>query len=266
MRSYRRTLSEREAKVLTNLSYAGKAVFTAEDLKELVDDPKNLLDNLVRKKWILRIRKGVYAIAPLEAGEHGAASYTLHSFIIASVLVKPYYIGYWSALNHHGLTDQTPPAVYIATTKPRNSRTILGTRFRFVTLTRRKMFGMEETEIEDRSVVVSSPEKTIADCLDHPEHSGGVEEVAKALHFHSGELEAGKLVEVALQLGNNAVVKRLGLIADSLGLNELSEMVSNVKLATGYPLLDPTLPRRGRIRERWGLVVNAPIDPERWTR
>ena len=266
IREYRRTLSDRESRFLSSLSYRGTTLFTAEDVKEFADKPKNLLDSLVRKRWILKIRKGVYAIVPLEAGELGAASYTLHSFVIASVLVKPYYIGYWSALSHYGLTDATPPAVYIATTKPRNTRTILGSNFRFVTIPRRKMFGKEEIELEKRKIIVSSREKTIVDCLDHPEHCGGVDEVAKALYFHGGEVDTKKLVAFAERLGNTAVLKRLGQISETLDLADLLGLLSRAKLGAGYSLLDPTLPNRGRIRERWRVVLNAPIDPSMWTR
>ncbi len=267
IRQYRHTLSERESKVLSTLSYRGKTVFTTGELRELIPNPKNLLDGLIRKKWILKIRKGVYAIVPFEAGELGAASYTLHSFVVASFLVEPYYIGYWSALNHHGVTDQTPPAVYIATTKPKNSRELLDSEFRFVTIPERKLFGVDEVEIEKRKVRISSPEKTIVDCLDHPEHCGGVEEVAKALYFTKGELDFGKLVGFAEEIGNSAVLKRLGYIAEALKFNEFSGLLSAAALRSGYSWLDPTVRRaHGRIRERWKLIVNIPIDPASWSR
>ncbi len=266
IRQYRRTLSDREAKILSSLSYRGKTIFTADDLRGFTAHPKNLLDGLSRKKWLLKIRKGVYAIVPFEAGEPGSASYTLHNFVIASFLVEPYYIGYWSALNHYGLTDQTPPAVYVATTRPRNSRTILDTRFRFVTIPKRKMFDTNEIEIERRKVRISSREKTIVDCLDHPEHCGGVEEVAKAVYFAREEIECKKLVELAQRIGNNAVLKRLGYIAEMLQLDECSTVLSSRPLNSGYSKLDPTLPARGKIRERWKLIANIPIDSARWSR
>lgn len=266
IKQYRRTLSDRESKVLSSLSYSGKNIFTIKDIQRFVHKPRSLLDSLVRKKWVLKIKRGVYVIVPFEAGELGAESYTIHSFVIASLLVEPYYIGYWSALNYHGLTDQTPPAVYIASTKPRNSRRILNTEFRFVTIPARKMFGTEETEIEKRKVVISSPEKTIVDCLDHPEHSGGVEEVAKTLYFAKDEINPKKLVLFAKKIGNTAVLKRLGYLAEVLKLEDCLKLLAVAKLGSGYSLLDPTLPKRGKIRETWKLVLNAPIDPERWHR
>ena len=266
IRQYRHTLSGREAKILSSLSYRDRTIFTANDLKEFTPNPKNLLDGLSRKKWVLKIRKGVYAIVPFEAGELGSVSYTLHSFVIASFLIEPYYIGYWSALNHHGLTDQTPPAVYVATTRPKNSRTILDTRFRFVTIPKRKMFAVDEIDIEKRKVRISSREKTIVDCLDHPEHCGGVEEVAKALYFARDEIDCKKLVQLAERIGNNAVLKRLGYIAEALRLDKYSALLSTVTLKSGYSVLDPTLRAHGKIRERWKLIVNIPIDPVEWSR
>jgi len=257
-------LSEREAKVLTSLSYAGKTIFTTSDLKEFTNNPKNLLDWLVRKKWIQKIKKGTYLIAPLEAGINGTDNYTLHSFILASVLVEPYYIAYASALNYHGLTDQTPNTTYVATTKPHNSKTILNTKIRFVTIPPHKIFGAEETEIENRKIQIASKEKTIIDCLDHPEHCGGIEEVAKALYFAKNDLDQTKLVNFAQKIGNKTVLKRLGYLSEILCIEKAFEALSTLPLSAGYSLLDCSLKKRGRIAEKWKLVINVTIEPSKW--
>lgn len=262
---YRRTLSDKEALILSGLSYKDKAIFTLADIKEMVPEPKNVLHNMVKKKWILKLRRGVYVIVPFEAGERGAEDYTVHGFAIASFLARPYYIGYWSALNYHGLTEQTPPSVYVVTTESKKSRTILDTKFIFVTVSRKKVFGIKEMEIDKWNVRISSPEKTVVDCLDHPEHCGGVEEVAKAIYFSRDELDFRKVVAFAERIGNNTVVKRLGYIAETLGIDECTKLLSDAKLKSGYTLLDPTLPKLGRIKEKWMLLVNAPIEAKRWT-
>ena len=239
-----------------------------KDIKPLVQNYRNFLHHLIEKKWILKIRRGVYIIAPLEAGEKGADSYTVHSFVIASLLTKPYYIGYWSALNYHGFTEQTPPCIYIASPKPKNSRKILNTEFRFVTVTTRKMFDVESVMIENnRPVSISSPEKTFVDCLDHPEHAGGIDEVAKALYFSKDELKLNKLARFAIKIGNSAVIKRLGYLAEVLQLEEeCLDILEKARIRKGYSVLDPLSPKKGRIKEKWSLIVNTPIDPERWER
>ena len=263
---YRKSLSDKEARILSDLSYKGKTIFSLEDIREYNVNPKNLIYNLTRKNWILRLKKGVYLIAPLEAGELGARSHTVHSFVIASHLVEPYYISHWSALNYHGLTEQTPPAVYIASTKPRNGRRILDTDFVFVAIAKHKMFGVEEIKIEDNVVNISTPEKTVVDCLDHPEHCGGIVEVARVIFFEHKSLDFKEMVNMAKRMRNGAILKRLGYLLETLKLESYSEILGYPKLSKGYARLDTKLPGEGRINERWRIIVNAIIEPDRWTR
>jgi predicted transcriptional regulator of viral defense system len=93
-----------------------------------------------------------------------------------------------------------------------------------------------------------------------------VEEAAKALYFARDEIDFENLVKLAERIGNNAVLKRLGYIAEAMRLDECSALLSAVTLKSGYSALDPTLRGRGKIRERWKLIVNIPIDPARWSR
>ena len=60
---------------------------------------QKVLYRLQQSGAIERIEKGKYLIIPLGA-EKG--KYTLHEFVIGSLLVEPYSIAYWSALNYYG--------------------------------------------------------------------------------------------------------------------------------------------------------------------
>ena len=51
-------------------------------------------------------------IIPLGADK---GKYTLNGFIIGSLLVTPYSVAYWSALNFYGLTEQFPNTVFLRT-------------------------------------------------------------------------------------------------------------------------------------------------------
>jgi predicted transcriptional regulator of viral defense system len=266
IKKYRESLSSTEARILSDLSFKGKGIFTLDDIKQYDVNSKDLLYNLIQKNWILRIKKGLYMIAPLEAGELGAQSYTVHSFVIASHLVEPYYISHWSALNYYGFTEQTPPAVYIATTKPRNRKYILDTQFIFVTIVERKMFGSTEIEIENSPIKISTPEKTIADCLDHPEHCSGIEEVAKAIYFEHGDLNIENVLRIAEKMGNRTIIKRLGYLVELFGFDNYGYLFEGVELSKGYSDLDPKLPKKGKVNDRWKLRINADINPKGWMR
>ena len=171
-----------------------------------------------------------------------------------------------SALNYHGLTDRTPSHVYIATTTTKHSHKLLDIKFKFVTIYPQKMFGMEEKIIEERKVNISSPEKTIVDCLDHPKYGGGVEEIAKTLFFSKNEINVKIIVDYAKKMKNNTIIKRLGYISEMIEWNECLELLKNIKIKSGYSLFEPSFPKltTSKIKEKWKLLINTELDPQRF--
>jgi predicted transcriptional regulator of viral defense system len=263
---YKRGLTPKESLLISTLARQDKKVFSIEDARVVIgEDARKAMSSLLRKKWVLPLKRGLYAIVPLDVGVKGADSFILHSFVIASHLVEPYYIGYWSALNHYGFSEQIPRTTFIATTRPRMLLEILGTGYCFVSMGKKKFFGFGEIEIEGWKVNISGPEKTIADCLDRPEHSGGIDEVARAIYFSHGEMDMKKVLEFAGKMGNQAILKRLGYILETVGLfDRYRDLFTGFRPKKGYPALDPASPRRGKHSSRWGLLVNFEIKPRGW--
>ena len=264
----RHPLSKTESTLLASLAERGRNIFTLEDVTSTLDIPyeyaKVIVNRLVKKKWLIRLARGKYILVPLEAGVK--SQHTEHGFVIASHLVEPYYIGYWSALNYHGFSEQVPSAIFVVSSKRRKDRTILDTRFRFITIKKSKIFELIEVNISNSEVNISGVEKTIADCLDHPEYCGGLEEIAKALFFEHRELDMKKIVINADKMGNKTIIKRLGYLLDLFEYHEYEPLFKDVILSKGYPKLDPKLPKKGTFNNRWKLLINADISPERWMR
>lgn len=248
--------------ILSRLAQSGKTIFTFEDALKVSDySPETLrltLHNLKKSRWIERIEKGKYLIIPLEAGPEGL--YAEHEFIIASSLVDPYAISYWSALNFHGFTEQVPRTVYISTTRRKRKRekVIFGITYRFIVLKETKFFGITKAWIENRQINVTDKERTIIDCLNHPEYCGGIIEAAKGLWEGRENLDLEKISNYAERIGNAAIFKRLGFLS---GLLEIPWGKSYLekwerKISKGYPLLDPTLPKKGKYNSKWMLQIN----------
>jgi len=265
-KEYRKGLSKKESFLISSLAREDKTIFTIEDARRYVpENTKEVMHSLARKKWVLPLKKGLYAIVPIEVGISGADSFIIHSFVVASYLVEPYYIGFWSALNHHGLTEQIPRTTFVATTKARKPLEVLNSEYYFVRLEKRKFFGTEEIEIEGRRISISTKEKTIADCLDHPEHAGGIEEVARAIYFNEEELEFKKVFEYGRRMGNVTILKRLGYTLERTGLMEKHRgLFRDFRPSRGYTALDPLSPRKGTYNSSWGLLVNLELKPEGW--
>lgn len=211
---------------------------------------KVILSRMEEKGSIERIERGKYLIIPLSS-EKG--KYTLHEFAIASYLVEPYAISYWSALHHYGLTEQIPGTVFIQTParKKKNLMEIFGVNYQIVRMKKDKFFGIRKEWIEETSVCITDKEKTIIDCLDKPHYAGGIIEAAKALKNRS--LDYDKLRTYAIRINNFAVIRRLGYLAERMDVPlDLPQPRSK-----SYLLLDPTMPAKGENDAKWRLKINA---------
>jgi predicted transcriptional regulator of viral defense system len=224
------------------------------------DDPTpQFLERLQSKGWIRRIRRERFAVIPLSSGE--GRSPQLHEFVVAMELVSPAAIAYWSALNHHGMTEQLPRTVFVATDHPvrRQPGDILGVTYKIVSLKPVKLFGVMKDWIDETPFSVTDREKTIIDGLDLPQYVGGVSEITKALTGSWKLLDEKKLRKYAAKIGNSAVAKRLGFMMETLRLGNVEVLRTETPRAPGFSALDPTMPKYGKYNRRWGLLVNAEI-------
>jgi len=208
-----------------------------------------ILSRMEEKGFIERIEKGKYLIIPL-GSEKG--KYTLHEFVIASYLVEPFAISYWSALHHYGLTEQIPNTVFVQTParKKKSQMEIFGVNYQIVRVKEGKFFGVRKEWIEETPISITDKEKTIIDCLDKPHYAGGIIEVAKALK--TGSLDYNQLGNYALKIDNFAVVRRLGYLCERMGIPINLPLPPSKK----YLLLDPTMPAKGKNDPKWRLVIN----------
>lgn len=258
-------LGKRASFLLTTLSGQNKAIFTTEEAHQILSGSRpavyKLMHDLVQGGWLHSLGKGHHVIIPLKAGLERLPP--VHEFVIAHHLAPEGYVAYWTALHHHGLTEQIPRTVWIATPGRRREATVAGVRYVFVTLRPYKVFGQQPIWIEGQSASIASIadlEKSVADALDHPEHSGGIGEVAKALATAMTERDADleRLTEYALRMRNRAIFKRLGYLAEALSLppKDLTKRWQ-VALSAGYAKLDPSLPASGSFDRRWRVQVNV---------
>jgi len=238
--------------LLNSLAKKGNT-FTFNDALEMSNlftkSLQKVLYRLQQKGAIERIEKGKYLIIPLGA-EKG--KYTLHEFVIGSLLVEPYSIAYWSALNYYGLTEQIPTTVFIQTiTRKFNTNPkVFGVQYKITKVKKEKVFGIRKEWIEETQINITDKEKTIIDCLDKPQYCGGIIEVAKALK--NNKFDRKKLENYTQCIGNSGVLRRLGFLCELLNIK-----ISLPKINTrNYLLLEPTMPDKGLKSAKWRLIIN----------
>ena len=258
-----RTLGKAGSDLLTEMTRQGKRIFNYADAVKVYGSSnrrlRELLSTLVKRGWLQRIEKGKYLILPFEAGRQG--EWTEHEFIIASYLIEPYYVGFRSALNYFGYTEQISRTIFIASTsrKMKSSLEISGVTYRFVFMSKIKFFGYKEITIDGSQVNISEPEKTIVDCLDRVRCTGGISEVAKALWYGRNELDFTKMAEYSVRNGNQAASQRLGYLIETLGFkaDKAAEILLQ-SMSTRYTPLDSLSEPKGKYMERWKIILNIP--------
>ena len=192
------------------------------------------------------VEKGKYLLLGLEP-----ETVLSNPLYIASHLVAPAYVSYWSALHHYGFTEQVPLTTIVATTRQKRPATYRDFRFHFVAVKPHKFFGYRREGVGGLPTVVADEAKAIVDSLDLPQHAGGMGEIAKALRIALETVDVPTLIEYANRMRNKSLGSRLGYLLEMFDrpAEGLVHSVSPVKL-------DPTRPRTGHTIPRWQIVVN----------
>lgn len=208
-------------------------------------DLQNYIDTLHRNGFIRRIEKGKYV-------KHTFSN----EYVIGCNLSSDAVVAYWSALNIHGLTEQFPNKVYIQTTKKKQNTEVFGVNYQFVKVRPYKMVGIVNTGVGSNQFRISDVEKTIVDCFDLVEYSGGFMELIRA--FYRTKLNSRKLIEYCKAVNNKAILKRIGYLAELLNKKGFMQFIAYAKRNAGknYDLFDIYGLNEGKYNSEWRLRLN----------
>ncbi|MEW5746402.1 MAG: type IV toxin-antitoxin system AbiEi family antitoxin domain-containing protein [Nitrospirota bacterium] len=259
--------------LIRRLAAEGYRIFTSRQAREFApavgmsaDYVRQSLHYMARAGWIVRLHKGLYALSSAVPGVVPA-----HEFEIAMALVEPAAISHWSALHHHGLTEQVPRRVFVLTTTetsiPRvrgekakevqNGYPVAGITYQFIRVKPERFFGAEKVWVNEARVMVTDPERTLLDGLSMPRYCGDFAEVLHAFEIRGAALDLDRIIKYALRL-DAAVAKRLGWVLEQRGI-EPSKLEPLAALRTkGYRTLDASGPRKGPYNHRWMVQENLP--------
>ena len=271
-------------RLLREMAGRGLFIFSTDEAKAAggqlgIDEGycPQLLAHLVAGGWLLRLRRGLYA------GLGGLpGSVEVHPFAVATRLVSPAAISHWSALHHHGLTEQVPRHVTASTPRKvvtpsmrapsgagrREGRQIdeeggkhfwqaNGVAYEYFTVTRDRFFGIEEVWIDEHfRIPIYDKERSLLDGFVAPRVFGSLSEPLGILEEHLATLDLEKIVAYAVRLGKASVARRLGWALDRLGVPScVTEPLASLSM-DGVRVLDPTRPREGPYDDRWMVQEN----------
>lgn len=260
-------LSHSTASLLDKLDKQSMKCFTVDEAYRLLsgslkDSVKRMLGNMTKRGLLMRVKEGLYYVIPFEQAPE---TFMPDWHLLSQYLVgdAEYYIGYFSALQIHSLTTQPHLKEQIVVNKQIKPSTLLvkGIPFQFIYHNEKHFFGNKKTWIDPfHKVQCSDLEKTIIDCLFKPEYSGGITEIAKAIHKSKDKIDYPKLLEYAKRFNSQAVIKRLGFLLELLEIE--SPVIDKLqKLRTNsFALLEPSYPKEGKTIFRWAIQQNLDSD------
>ncbi len=282
MYSNRLTLSHAEQTAYFLSLRQGRRIVDPEFISSQMNISKSyatdILYSLAKKGASVRIGRGLYLLVNPEV-IYGRKAFAEDPLLIIDELMAQigrvdYYVAYASAAQVHGIAHQLPLSLTVAVTRRRNDINAKGIRVHFVTVRKELTFGIEKKKyLMDRVFRVSDLEKTILDCLERTDLSGGVGDVARMISDSKENIHWEKLLGYVQKFNNSALLQRLGYILDKLV--ESGEIVINkqdIRLqlsrsiegkAFAYPL-EPMLARNTRRRSdkmnrKWMIIENTDV-------
>jgi len=252
--------SESRSRFALVLRHAGVIVTLgaiAEALGLDRSDASKIASRWVAQGRLIRLRQGVFAPVPLDSAP--ADTTVVDPWVLVPDLFGTAYVTGWSAAEHWHLTDQLFRRVCVKTAEQvRGSLVAVRDAEFFVShVSEDLLFGLSARWIGQTRVSVADPHRTVVDMLDDPRLGGGARHISDCLtaYFRSEHASREKIIAYAERIGNGAVFKRLGFLAErALPADDPLLAACRERLSAGYAHLDAAL-AGDRIITRWRVRV-----------
>lgn len=244
---------------LRPLLMQGKA-FSLEDAGKLLQVEQNKvsqeLSKLYKADIIVPIKRGVYL--PVSSrflkGEEFLGDYAM---FIPSIFPDA-YIGGWSALSHHGLTEQLFRDICLFVPKPLFKKARVVHNHKFILFTRNSdlSWGIDIVWVENNKLLVSDMERTIIDIFMRPESGGGLRHSIDCLkEYLNHHQNIPKLIDHLKKIDNGSLFKRLGFVSEAI-LGEGHELTLFCKrhITKGYIKIQNNI-QCSRLITKWNLFI-----------
>jgi predicted transcriptional regulator of viral defense system len=223
---------------------------------------RDLLRRLSESGWIVRLKRGVYLVPPrIPAG----GKYSPGIALVLQKLMKEedgnYQVCGPTAFNFYGLTDQIPSVTYVYNNRISSNRTIGNLAFQFIKVADVRLGATNAVRTRDGAeVIYSSKPRTLMDAVYDWSRFNSLPQGYEWIRDETKKDPklTSKLVDVTLQYGNQATVRRIGFLLDTLAqtskiTDQLQSQLSDSKALIPWI---PVKPARGKVNRKWGLIVN----------
>lgn len=251
---------------LAAVTSRGRRLVTIDDVVADLGLPRSdaagKLARWAEQGWLRRVRRGLYIPVPVDVEQPDL--WSEDPFILADAIWSPCYFTGWTAANHWGLTEQIFRTIVVKTTsrvRAANQRLldhdylvghVSGAAFGW---------GLRRAWRQEHRVMLTDEPRTVVEMLNDPRLGGGIRHIAEMLDTYLTNFEPEPLITYGDRMGNSAIFKRLGYLAEALALGK-GELLTEcrARIGVGVSLLDPSVPSRGPLASKWALRANVRLE------
>jgi predicted transcriptional regulator of viral defense system len=226
---------------------------------------RELLSRLSRRKLIARLQRGNYIVPPrLPPGGQWNPNELSAISILMSDIKAQYQICGSSAFYRYGWDDQVPNRLYVYNDRISGDRQIGSTAMTLIKLSEDRLGATEVFQTPDGEKVVYS--SRIRSLIDAVYDWSRFQSLPRAYLWIRNEINCnpeavGELVRLAIQYANISTLRRLGKLLEAEGVEDsiLRKIEKQIRPSSALIPWIPTLPKRGTVNRRWGVIVNDDI-------
>lgn len=224
------TLAVKDGELLETLIAKYGKVATAKQIEAEAKDTwgyqqmHNRIQQLVKNGWLVRIKRGLYAINDLSS--RGFLS--ISPYVVASLLVEDSYVSFEAALNQQGMFDQFVQLYSSVSLKQYKLTKLESIQYQFVKTQEKFFVGWEVEDIGNMTAKIASAEKALVDLIHFRTSKYVIDLVIEKLQNHKDILMVENLIHF-ISLASQKTVKVFGLAFDLLGWDsrELFQLLSD---------------------------------------
>ena len=221
-------LTAKQSQLLENLIIKYNRVVTTRQIYEQAENnwhyqqTKKLIARLVDNGWLIRIKRGLYAISNFS--NRGFLS--LSPYVVANLLVKNSYVSFGAALTYHGMFDQLTDILYSISKIQYKPVKLDSTEYNFIKVKDDFFFGWEKAEIDNQSAQIATAEKALIDMIQFHRSQHAVDLVIEKLMAYRSTLDINQIYRDLSHM-SIVTIKIFGLIFDLLQIDAkpLSKLV-----------------------------------------
>lgn len=212
-----------------------KPVFKIQDVERIAycdrNYAKQIVNRLKKKRLIKQVRRNVYTTGD-------------NIFVIASNIVYPSYISFWSASYFLGYTEQIVNTIHIAMTRRIRPIKFNGYEIKFIPL--KHFFGYKKIRTNDGELFIVENEKLLIDAFLKPTECGNFDEIEKM--FDGVEISEEKIINYLKKTSSQTIIKKVGFLLEKIKGLDISK---SFRMDKNYILLNPFSKQWRTTNSKW---------------